>query len=184
MQQVNVADEVIESLEGLALRRYKQKIKLLYKQMSPLDVCLETVHSLCLSTHGVRRIAFVIGSTVVNPQEVYMWDVEQDAFDETPEDALDEKSAAACTRGFMRSLMMSSCDIFAGQRACSSFFLLIEAPRGVQTSDIQVKQGFSGSFKKKTPVRMAIEGKGDAFQVAGEDLVWYQCGKAFKGFKG
>ena len=105
MQQVNASGDIAGELEGLALRKFKQKAKRLYKQLSPLETSLDTVRSICLNQHGVRRVAFLIGSTIVNPQEAYFWDVEQDGPDITPEEDLDEKSAAACARGFMRSLM-------------------------------------------------------------------------------
>jgi len=112
--------------------------------------------------------------------------VEQNGIDLTPEEELDEKSAAACSRGFMRTLMTSGCDIFAGRCSCTSFFLYIQAPRGAREEHLLVKNGFTGTFKKLKPVMMNIQGKegttvADAIDDA--DLVWYQCGKAFKGFK-
>jgi hypothetical protein len=105
MHQVGVSGAAAEELEGLALRKFKQKAKQLYKQLSPLETVLDTVRSICLNLHGVRRVAFLIGSTVINPQEAYMWEVEQDGPDATPEEGMDDKCAAACARGFMRSLM-------------------------------------------------------------------------------
>ena len=85
---------------------------------------------------------------------------------------------------------MSGCDIFAGRRACTCFFLLVEAPRGAYSENLQVKQGFTGAFKRLSPVRMSIYGNGEgtgkgssASSQGGGELVWYQCAKAFRGFK-
>jgi hypothetical protein len=91
-----------------------------------------------------------------------------------------------CSLTLPRALLrMSGCDIFAGQRACACFFVLIEAKRGAYDANLQVKHGFTGAFKRTTPVRMSIHGNGDGDGVplSEADLVWYQCGKAFRGFK-
>jgi len=167
--------------DALDARRLKRKIKSLQKSLQPLDAMFALVRQVLMEGARVQRVAFVLGSTLITPKQMFIWHVEHDEYQQ-----LDEQSVSACFRSFMRSLMTSGCDIYGGPSTCTSFFLLLQAEQGLWAEGLQVKHKFSHKPKKINAVVMQLQGKERPTpdpEFSRENLVWYQCGAPFHGFR-
>lgn len=171
-------------LQGIEKRRQQREHRQCNKAIQPIRKVLEGLRQVLLSDLGADSAAFVFGSSLRRPREVYVWQLRGNLANPCTE-PLAPADAAALGRAFTRWLMSACSDVWdCVAPTPGPMFVLLRAPRGLHHEALVPRDRCEESIiKARTQTVMGVGSQGcniDKDDADTKDMMWYQVGKQCK----